>query len=134
MSEQGGIRSWAIEDRPREKLLLKGKNALSDAELIAIILRTGTKSKTALHMAMEVLQRAGNNLDELGKLEIHDLEQIKGMGTTKAVTLAAVLELGRRRKNQESLSRIAITSSRAAYEYIRQYLEDLPLFPMAKLY
>lgn len=126
MSDQGGIRSWALEDRPREKLLLKGKNALSDAELIAIILRTGTKSKTALQMAMEVLQRAGNNLDELGKLEIHELEQIKGMGTTKAVTLAAVLELGRRRKNQESLSRVAITSSRAAYEYIRQYLEDLP--------
>jgi len=126
MSESGGILSWAAEDRPREKMLLKGKNALSDAELIAIVLRTGTRSKSALEMAREILQRAHNNLDELGRLDIGELSKIKGMGTTKALTLAAVLELGRRRKEESAVERESFTSSKKVYNYLRQYLEDLP--------
>ncbi|MFN4145828.1 MAG: RadC family protein [Runella sp.] len=120
------ILSWAEEDRPREKLLLKGKAALSDAELIAILIGSGTVELSAVDLAKVILQRANNNLNELAKLTIKDLTKIKGIGEAKAISIAAALELGRRRKESDNIHRPKITSSRDAYLQIQSYLLDLP--------
>ena len=94
------LKHWADEDRPREKLLLKGKQALSDAELLAILLRTGTRDETVVDVAKKLLSRVGNDLNKLGKLSVQDIMHfgIKGLGETKIITLVAALELGRRRQ------------------------------------
>ena len=92
------IKSWAVDDRPREKLFSKGATALSDSELLAILINTGSKNKSAVELAKEVLGLGKNNLNELGKLSVSDLMKIKGIGEAKAITLAAALELGRRRQ------------------------------------
>jgi DNA repair protein RadC len=120
------ILSWAEEDRPREKLLLKGKSALSDAELIAILIGMGTVDLSAVDVAKLITQKANNNLNELAKLSIKDLMKIRGIGEAKAITIVAALELGRRRKESEIIRRPRITSSRDAYEQIKPYLLDLP--------
>ncbi|MCU0339456.1 MAG: DNA repair protein RadC [Spirosomaceae bacterium] len=120
------ILSWAEEDRPREKLLLKGRSALTDAELIAILIGSGTVDLTAVDLAKIILQKAGNNLNELAKLSIKDLMKIKGIGEAKAISIAAALELGRRRKSEEPVKKPRITCSKDAYEQIRPYLQDLP--------
>ncbi|AYQ33519.1 RadC family protein [Runella sp. SP2] len=120
------ILSWAEEDRPREKLLLKGKGALSDAELIAILIGSGTRELSAVDLSKIILQKASNNLNELAKLSLKDLMKIKGIGEAKAISIAAALELGRRRKDSEVVRRPKITSSKDAYEQIRSYLMDLP--------
>ena len=120
------ILSWAEEDRPREKLMLKGKAALSDAELIAIIIGSGTVDLSAVDVGKIILQKANNNLNELAKLSLKDLMKVKGIGEAKAITIAAALELGRRRKDAEVMRRPKITSSRDAYEQIKPYLLDLP--------
>lgn len=120
------ILSWAEEDRPREKLLLKGKGALSDAELIAILIGSGTRELSAVDLSKIILQKASNNLNELAKLSLKDLIKIKGIGEAKAISIAAALELGRRRKDSEVVRRPKITSSKDAYEQIRSYLMDLP--------
>lgn len=93
------IKSWSPEDRPREKLLLKGKSALSDAELIAILIGSGTPTLSAVEVAKKVLQQSNNNLHELAKLSIKDLTKTKGIGDAKAISIVAALELGRRRKD-----------------------------------
>lgn len=119
------ILSWAEEDRPREKLLLKGKSALSDAELIGILLGSGTKSMTAVDLAKHILGSVDNNLHDLARLTVDDLKKFKGIGEAKAITVVSALELGRRRKNQDQPDKIKITSSRDAYLAMMPHLMDL---------
>jgi DNA repair protein RadC len=120
-----GIRSWAEDDRPREKLLLKGKSTLSDAELIAILIGSGNTEETAVDLSKRILQSLNNNLSELGKLNVKDLMQFKGIGEAKAISIIAALELGRRRKDAEPEKRIKITDSRSAFDTIYPHLGDL---------
>ena len=119
------IKSWAPEDRPREKLILKGKSALSDAELIAILLGSGTASMSAVELAKKVLQHAGNNLHELARLTVKDLIKIKGIGEVKALTIVAALELGRRRKELEGNEKTKISGSKDAYDLVKSDLLDI---------
>lgn len=120
------IKSWAEEDRPREKLLLKGKAALSDAELIAILLRTGVKGSSALDIAKKILHQVNGDLNELGKLTVADLKKLeKGLGETKSISIVAALELGRRRQSSEIREKPVIRSSRDSFEYIYPEIADL---------
>ncbi|WP_250630520.1 RadC family protein [Rhodoflexus caldus] len=119
------IKHWAEDDRPREKLLHKGRAALSDAELIAILLGTGTTSLSAVDLAKQILSAADNNLYNLARFSIKDLQKFKGIGEAKAITIAAALELGRRRKETEVPKRVRIRSSRDCYEAIRPHLADI---------
>lgn len=120
------IKSWSPEDRPREKLILKGKAVLSDAELVAILLGSGTTTLSAVDLAKIVLQSANNNLHELARLTVKDLIKIKGIGEAKAITIVAALELGRRRKDQEVDEKPKISSSKDAYQVIKADLLDIP--------
>jgi len=125
--EPSGIKSWAEEDRPREKLLLKGKHTLSESELIAILIRSGTREFTAVDVAKKLMSRVGNDLNELSKLsvkDILDMKDLKGIGETKAITIVAALELGRRRQTSEIKERQKITSSRNAFEAFYPMLAD----------
>ncbi|UHG90225.1 RadC family protein [Spirosoma oryzicola] len=122
----GTIQSWAEEDRPREKLMLKGKAALSEAELIAILINSGTVDLTAVDVAKIILKSVGNNLNELAKLSIKDLSKFRGIGEAKAISIVAALELGRRRKEQDRPQRARITCSRDAYNELRPHLLDKP--------
>lgn len=124
--EKLNIKSWAEEDRPREKLLLKGKNALSDAELIAILIGSGNKTETAVELAKRILASVNNDLNQLAKLNLTDLMQFNGIGEAKAISIAAALELGRRRKESTEEKKIKISSSKNAYEAISDVLSDLP--------
>jgi DNA repair protein RadC len=119
------IKSWSPEDRPREKLILKGKSALSDAELIAILLGSGTSSMTAVDLAKKVLQPAANNLHELARFTVKDLVKIKGIGEAKALTIVAALELGRRRKELGGNEKPRISSSKDAYDLVKADLLDI---------
>ncbi len=120
------IKSWAEEDRPREKLLLKGKGALTDAELIAILLRTGVTGTSALDLAKKILHKVNGNLNELGKLTVADVKKMeKGLGDTKAVTIVAALELGRRRQGSEIREMPVIRTSRDSFQYIYPTIADL---------
>lgn len=118
------IKTWATDDRPREKLALKGASALSDSELLAILINNGNRNKSAVELAKDVLQLGKNNLNELGKLSIHDLKKIKGIGEAKAITLTAALELGRRRHATAALSKNTIHSSNEIAEYLKISLKD----------
>lgn len=120
------IKEWALEDRPREKLLNKGIPALSDAELLAILIGSGTKEETAVDIAKRILNNVTNNLHELGKQEVADLKKIKGIGEARAITIISALELGRRRKVSDVLEKTKITSSNDIYEYFNHYIADLP--------
>jgi DNA repair protein RadC len=119
------IKSWAEDDRPREKMLSKGRSALSDSELLAILIATGSTKKSALDLAKECLTMAGNDLAKLSRLTVNELCKINGIGPAKAVTLVASLELGRRRKDQAVVKKIRIVSSQIVYDHMRQYLQDL---------
>lgn len=114
----------AEEDRPREKLLLKGKAALSDAELIAILIGTGTASCSAVDLARMLLASVGNNLGAVARMSVSDLCKFKGIGEAKAISIISALELGRRRKEQEPPKFLKITGSRQIYELMRPYLHD----------
>lgn len=118
------IKNWAADDRPREKLFSKGASALSDSELLAILINTGNKNKSAVELAKEVLALGKNNLNELGKFSVHDLMKIKGIGEAKAIALCAALELGRRRHASQSLLKSVIKSSNDIAEYLRITLKD----------
>lgn len=120
------ISQWAEEDRPREKLLKKGMSALSDAELLAILIGSGTVGESAVALARRILASVENNLHELGKRSVLDLQQFKGVGAAKAVGIAAALELGRRRQLSELRNRPKIGSSSDAYQHIAPLLRDLP--------
>ncbi len=119
------IKRWAEDDRPREKMLLKGKNALSDSEIIAILLGSGTREKTAVELAQEILMAHGNDLHALGRSGVKDLSKYKGMGEAKSMTLIAALELGRRRKEFERQQKTKIKSSKDAYELLAPFFQDL---------
>ena len=119
------IKDWALEDRPREKLLSRGLGSLSDAELIAILIGSGNKYESAVEVARKILQLSGNNLNEMGKLSVKDLESVRGVGKAKAIALIAALELGRRRKLSESREKTKITNSQDAYGHIQPLIEDL---------
>jgi len=119
------ITAWAEEDRPREKLLLKGKNALSDTELLAILLGSGTVGESAVTLAQKILSSVDNNLHELGKRSVADLRRFKGVGEAKAITIAAALELGRRRQLPGLRERPRVAGSRDAFQAIAPLLSDL---------
>ncbi len=119
------IKSWAEEDRPREKLLLKGKAVLSDSELIGILISSGTKDKSAVDVARDILGSVGNKLNVLAKLTVKDLMKFKGIGEAKAITIVSALELGRRKKEAEPDKPLQISNSEDVYKVIKPHLEDL---------
>jgi len=106
------ISKWAEDDRPREKLMLKGKHSLSDAELLAILIGTGSREHSALDLAKMILIQTQNNLIELSKMQISELMNFRGIGQAKAITVIAALELGRRRRGSEVIQRKKIQSSK----------------------
>ncbi len=120
------IKNWSEDDRPREKLLSKGRSALSDAELIAILIGSGNREESAVGLSKRILASVANNLSELGKVSIKGLIKFKGIGEAKAISIAAALELGRRRGGGEALSRKHITSSKSIFELMHPLLGDLP--------
>ncbi len=120
-----GIKTWAEEDRPREKLLLHGRRHLTDAELIAILIGSGNRQETAVDLSKRILCSSANSLDELGKKTISELSQFKGIGEAKAISIIAALELGRRRKETPSTKNSKISSSRDAYEILAPLMTDL---------
>jgi len=119
------ITEWAVEDRPRERLWQKGPSSLSDAELIAILIGSGTRNKSAVDLAHELLALADNSLPELGKLSVSGIKKLKGIGEAKAVTIAAALELGRRRKMAEAADNPQIRSSADVFNIFSPLMEDL---------
>lgn len=118
------IKSWAEEDRPREKLILKGKSSLSNAELVAILIGSGTTDMSAVELAKKILAHTKNDINELAKLSIKDLEKFKGIGEAKAISIVSALELGRRRKDTLTTQKPRIKSSGDAYEVIKPDLLD----------
>ncbi len=120
------IKTWAEEDRPREKLSSKGKGVLSDAELIAILIGSGNKNDSAVELSKKILASINNDLNKLGKLTIADLTQFSGIGEAKAISIIAALELGRRRKTSGIEKKPIIKSSKDAYSMITDVLSDLP--------
>lgn len=120
------IKNWNEDDRPREKMLLKGRIALSDAELIAILIGSGSRSESAVSLSQRILASVDNNLSELGRLSIANLMEFKGIGQAKAVAISAATELGRRRRTGEALERKKITSSHSVFEYVQPIIGELP--------
>lgn len=118
------IKNWAEDERPREKMLHKGAAALSDAELLAILISSGTRERSAIDLARDVLRLAQNNLQQLGRLSVKELQQTKGIGEAKAITIAAALELGNRRQSREGLQRRTIQHSRDAADILVPLLKD----------
>ncbi len=119
------IKAWAEEDRPREKLLLKGKHSLTDAELIAILIGTGNSGETAVDLARKILSGNSNDLSFLGKMNVQELQKYKGIGQAKAVTIVAAMELGRRRKESKEVKREKLTNSLEAVNLMQPLLGDL---------
>ena len=119
------IKNWSSADQPRNKLLQHGSKSLTEAELLAILVRNGTRNKSALDLAKELLSKHDHSLAAIAKLSVHDLMQVKGIGEAKAVSIAAALELGRRRVTEHALQKGQITSSRDAYELIHSGMRDL---------
>lgn len=118
------IKQWAKDDRPREKLLLKGPHTLSDSELLAILIAIGTREKSALDLAKDVLTLGKNHLPDLGKLTVKELMKVKGIGEAKAITIVAALEIGRRRQALASREKEVITSSSDVAIYLQTLLKD----------
>ena len=118
------IKNWAEDDRPREKMAKNGAEMLSNSELLGIIINNGSKEKSAVELAKEILKLGHDNLDELGKLSLKELQKIKGIGIAKAITIAAALELGRRRSSGELLQRQKVSSSKEIAQYLRSILKD----------
>ncbi len=120
------IKNWSENDRPREKLLHKGKDALSDAELVAILIGSGSRAESAVELCKRILSSTGNNLNALGKLSINQLMTFKGIGEAKAITIVAALELGRRRRGEEALHQKKIESSQSVFELMQPIIGELP--------
>ncbi|MRT16642.1 JAB domain-containing protein [Vitellibacter sp. q18] len=125
-SHSFSIKNWNEDDRPREKLLLKGRTALSDAELIAILIGSGSRKESAVSLSQRILASVSNNLSELGRLSISQLMEFKGIGEAKAISIAAAMELGRRRRTGEALERKKIGSSHSVFEYVQPIIGELP--------
>jgi len=120
-----GIKSWAEEDRPSEKLSGQGRRALTDAELIAILIGSGSRNETAVELSTRILHHYENDLNKLGKATINELSNFKGIGEAKAISIIAALEIGRRRNDTESKPQDSINSSKDAYTIMRRHLVDL---------
>lgn len=123
-AQKYSIKTWAKDDRPREKLLLNGPATLSNSELLAILIHNGSRDKTAVDLAKEILRLGHDNLVELGRLSINDLTKVKGIGEAKAITIAAALELGRRRQSSLSLEKAVISSSSDIAAFLQIRLKD----------
>lgn len=119
------IKNWSDDDKPREKLLQKGKSVLSDAELIAILIGSGSRNESAVELSKRILASVNNNLNELGKLSIKQLMQFKGIGEAKAVSIAAALEIGRRRRGEEAQKITKISSSKNVFELLQPKMGEL---------
>ncbi|MGL2964509.1 RadC family protein [Flavobacterium sp. RSB2_4_14] len=126
MEQNFSIKNWAEDDKPREKLMLKGKGALSDAELVAILIGSGSRNESAVSLSKRILSSVDNNLNALGKLSLKQLMEFKGIGEAKAISIAAALELGRRRRAEETLELKKITSSKAVFEIMQPIIGELP--------
>lgn len=121
------IKSWSADDRPREKLLQKGRHSLTDSELLAIILGSGSRGESALELAKRILSDYHNNLNELGKISVRDLiKKYKGVGEAKAINIIAALELGRRRQDTDPIERELIRSSKDVFQMMYPIMADLP--------
>ena len=120
------INQWAEDDRPREKFLLKGKSTLSDSELLAILIGSGSRNESAVQLCQRILASSENNLNTLGKMSVAQLMQFKGIGEAKAISIAAALELGRRRRAEEAVELKKITSSKAVFDIMQPIIGELP--------
>ena len=128
------IKNWAADDRPREKMLTKGAAALSDSELLGILINNGNKEKSAVEIAKDILKLGDNNLNELGKLSLKELQKVKGIGAAKAITIAAALELGRRRHASAALEKTIIRTSLDIAQYLRATIKDFSYEVFAVLF
>jgi DNA repair protein RadC len=124
-NENLGIKSWAEDDRPREKLITKGRSVLSDAELIAILIGSGNRNESAVELSKKILASVDNNLNKLGQLSLNNLMKFHGIGEAKAVSIISALELGRRRKSLTENKAPKVESSQTAFEQLYPYLADL---------
>lgn len=120
------IKDWSQDDQPREKLRDKGKAVLSDAELVAILIGSGNRDESAVALCKRILASVDHNLNELGKLSIQQLMTFKGIGEAKAITIAAAMELGRRRRLEDVVERQKITSSKSVFDLMEPVLGELP--------
>ena len=120
------ITNWSEDDKPREKLMLKGKSALSDAELIAILIGSGSRNESAVGLSKRILASVDTNLNALGKLSISQLIAFKGIGEAKAISIIAALELGRRRRSEEAVELKKVTSSKVIFEIMQPIIGELP--------
>ena len=120
------ITNWSEDDRPREKLMLKGKGVLSDAELIAILIGSGSRNESAVDLSKKILASVDNNLNALGKLSISQLMVFRGIGEAKAISIIAALELGRRRRTEDVVELKKITSSKIIFEIMQPIIGELP--------
>jgi len=120
------IKQWNEDDRPREKMLQKGKSALSDAELIAILIGSGNRDESAVDLSKRILANAENNLNQLGKISLNQLMEFKGIGEAKAISIAAALELGRRRRAEVAVEKNKITASKSVFELMQPLIGELP--------
>ena len=118
------IKSWALDDRPREKLLAKGKSTLSSAELLAILIGSGNKTESAVDLSKRILQSVDHNINQLAKMSVEKLMNFKGIGEVKAITILTALELGRRRQHETSLDIIKISTSKDVFQMMKPILED----------
>lgn len=119
------IKNWADDDKPREKLINKGRTVLSDAELIAILIGSGSRKESAVGLSKRILAAVNHNLNELGKLSVNQLKQFEGIGDAKAITIAAALEVGRRRRGEKEYQVSKIGSSRDAFEILYPVMGEL---------
>lgn len=120
------ITNWSEDDKPREKLMLKGKSVLSDAELIAILIGSGSRNESAVDLSKRILASVDSNLNALGKLSLTQLIQFKGIGEAKAISIIAALELGRRRRSEDAVELKKITSSKIIFEIMQPIIGELP--------
>ena len=122
------INQWAEDDRPREKFLLKGKSTLSDSELLAILIGSGSRNESAVQLCQRILASSENNLNTLGKMSVAQLTQFKGIGEAKAISIAAALELGRRRRAEDAIELKKINSSKAVFEIMQPIIGGSSFF------
>ena len=120
------ITNWSEDDKPREKLMLKGKSVLSDAELIAILIGSGSRNESAVDLSKRILASVDHNLNALGKVSLSQLIQFKGIGEAKAISIIAALELGRRRRSEEVIELKKVTSSKIIFEIMQPIIGELP--------
>lgn len=120
------ITHWSEDDKPREKMMLKGKSVLSDAELVAILIGSGSRNESAVALSKRILASVNNNLSSLGKQSLAQLMEFKGIGEAKAITIAAALELGRRRREEDPLELVKVTSSKVMYKEMYPIIGELP--------